>query len=138
MSNADLFQKVKDLNLPIGEYALFGSAPMGIRGLKECSDVDLLVTDGIWKKYDGQPGWEYKYLDDNRVALENKAISIEMATSWWPGEWDCQKIIQEAEIINGLPFVRLETVLKWKKIVAREKDLKDVETIEKFLHTRSN
>lgn len=48
MSNQNLFQKVKDLNLPFGKYALFGSAPMGIRGLKDCHDIDIIVTEDIW------------------------------------------------------------------------------------------
>ncbi len=44
MTNKELFKKVKNLNLPIGDYALFGSAPMGIRGLRECHDIDIIVT----------------------------------------------------------------------------------------------
>jgi len=42
-------------------------------------------------------------------------------------------LIDDAEIIDGLPFVKLEYVVKYKKQDGREKDLKDIETIEKFL-----
>jgi len=44
-------------------------------------------------------------------------------------------LIDGAEIIDGLPFVKLERVLAWKKLNTREKDLKDIEVIEKFLRT---
>ena len=43
MSGKDLFQKVKELNLPKGKYALFGSAPMGLRGIRECHDIDIIA-----------------------------------------------------------------------------------------------
>jgi hypothetical protein len=44
-----------------------------------------------------------------------------------------QNIIDKAEIIDGLTFVRLEEVLKWKKMMNREKDKKDIEIIENYL-----
>ena len=127
MSNQDLFRKVKALGLPAGKYALFGSAPLGIRNLKECHDIDIIVTGDLWdelkKKYEARvtpQGHEY-------LAQEE----IEIWQDWSPGSWDVGQLISEAEEIDGLPFVKLEQVLAWKKQYGREKDLKDVEMIEK-------
>lgn len=61
--------------------------------------------------------------------------NIELWKDWWLG-WDIKRLIREAEIIDGLPFVKLKYVLKWKKFTARKKDLKDVKIIEKFLKTK--
>ena len=58
---------------------------------------------------------------------------IELLNGWGPGLWNVQNIIDKAEIIDGLTFVRLEEVLKWKKMMNREKDKKDVEIIENYL-----
>lgn len=55
---------------------------------------------------------------------------------WGPGEWNVDQIITEAEEIAGLPFVRLETVLAWKKRNGRPKDLKDIELIEAYLASK--
>ena len=33
------------MKLPIGKYALFGSAPLGIRELKDCHDADIIVSE---------------------------------------------------------------------------------------------
>jgi hypothetical protein len=66
--------------------------------------------------------------------LENG--EIELWKNWRPGEWDVQKLIDEAEIIDGLPFASLESVVTWKRMSAREKDLKDVEVIENFLKAK--
>jgi hypothetical protein len=45
MGNRELFQKVKDLKLPLGKYALFGSGPMD-RALEL---FDLTMSDKRWK-----------------------------------------------------------------------------------------
>jgi hypothetical protein len=131
MSNIDLFQKAKDLKLPVGQYALFGSAPMGIRGLKDCRDVDIIVTEDSWNNYK-EKGWEARTSFYGSFHLWKD--EIELYKDWKPGEWDIQQLIQEAEMIDGLPFVKLERVIEWKKIYDREKDWKDIEIIEKFLN----
>lgn len=46
---------------------------------------------------------------------------------------DPQYLIDNAEIINGVPFVKLEEVIKWKKAFGRPKDLEDIKRIEEFL-----
>ena len=133
MSNQDLFQKVKDLNLPFGKYALFGSAPMGVRGLKECHDIDIIVTEDLWNEFKIK-NWEEKTAPSGSQYLCKG--EIELWKDWRPGEWDILELIAEAEIIDDLPFVKLERVMEWKKISAREKDLIDVKTIEDFLMPR--
>ena len=134
--NKEFFLKVKKLNLPIGEYALFGSAPMGVRGLRECRDIDIIVTNGLWKEFLDNFGWKLvKTQDKDKYSDGLERDGIELWKDWWPG-WDVNKLIKEAEMIDGLPFVRLEKVLEWKKFIAKEKDLKDVELLEKFLLTK--
>jgi len=133
MNNNDLFQKVKDLKLPIDKYALFGSAPLGIRGLRECHDIDIIVTEDLWNDF-CKKDWDLKFSSFGNPFLCNG--EIELGKDWWkPGLWDIAELIREADIIDGLPFVKMERVLEWKRLMAREKDLKDIEIIEKFLQT---
>ena len=60
-------------------------------------------------------------------------ISNDSTDKWGSGEWSVQELIRGAEIIDGLPFVRIEEVLKWKRLNGREKDLKDAELIGRYL-----
>lgn len=135
MSNKKLFENVKSLNFPLGEYAIFGSGPMGIRGLREMHDIDLIVKERLFKEYKNKEGWEEKKVNDGDmvfIGLANYDLNIEMWDEWYPG-WNIDSLIDDAEIIDGLPFVRIEELLKWKKTFAREKDSKDAEIIEKYL-----
>jgi len=130
MDNNDLFQRVREMNLPIGKYALFGSAPLGIRGLKDCHDIDIVITEDLWNEHKSKH-WEIKVMPHGSQYLRND--EIELWKDWKPGRWNIEKLIEESEIIEGLPFVKLERVLEWKKLSSREKDLKDIEIIEEFL-----
>jgi len=131
MINEELFKRARALNLPIGEYAIFGGGPLGIRNLREIHDIDIIVTDNIYNQYKDKKGWEIRDTENDN-GLANEELAIEMWKDWGNG-WDINKVIEEAEIIEGLSFVRLEWLLQWKKFLNREKDLKDIEIIERYL-----
>ena len=132
----DLFLKVKNLKLPAGKYAIFGSGPIAIRGLRECKDVDIIVTRDVFIDCKTKPDWQVKKLDENTEYLDNDGI--ELWDRWGPGEWDINKLIQEAETIEDLPFVRLEQVLKWKEKNGRSKDLEDAKLIKTYLTAKKS
>ena len=129
----NLIKKLKDLNISIGEYAIFGGGPMAAKNLRDSHDLDIIVSNKIWKEYRKKPEWKLTKFTINgkvREILENNRI--ELSNGWGSGEWDINKLIKESEIIDGLPFVRLKEVLKWKKISNRDKDKKDIEILEKY------
>lgn len=126
-----MLEKVKKLNLPSGQYALFGSSPMAVRGLRESWDIDIIVTPEVFESCRKEAKWQLARLADGNEYLIDD--DIEIFKNWAPGEWVVKELIDSAEIIGGLPFVSLENVIKWKKIYGRKKDLKDLDAIEKFL-----
>lgn len=129
-----LLNDVKKLSLPKGEYALFGSSPIIVRGIRAAShDIDILVTEELWNQYRVNPAWEVRTLDNGDEFLEWASHDIELYKKWGPGEWNVQEILASAEEIGGVMYVPLETVLQWKKHSARPKDLADVELIEGYL-----
>jgi hypothetical protein len=130
--NTNLFEKFRELGLPTGKYVIFGSGPMAIRGLKESNDIDAVVLPDVFEKYKNNSEWELTKIESWDVD-SLRCGDIELLNGWGPGLWNVQNIIDKAEIIDGLTFVRLEEVLKWKKMMNREKDKKDVEIIENYL-----
>lgn len=127
----NLLDKVKGLNFSPGEYAIFGSAPMFVRGIrKEMHDVDIVVTKKLWEKMQSAPGWKLETATSGDPVLRFE--ELELFGGWAPGEWDVDELIRTADMIDGLPFVTLENVLRWKKAFGREKDLADVRMIEEY------
>ena len=70
---------------------------------------------------------------DPVVWLEGGAIEI---FGGWLG-WDIDALIDDAKIIDGLPFARLEDVLAFKRSYGRPKDIAHVRLIEDYQRQRS-
>lgn len=114
-----LFDRVRSLGLPPGEYAIFGSGPLAIRGLIDrVGDLDILMSDVAWGIV-RELGTIVMYGEDETVDLGN---GLTFGRSWAYGEPDIARLIKEAEIIEGLPFVALEAVVEFKRIAGRPKD----------------
>lgn len=123
--NQRKFEELKNINLPAGNFAVFGSGPMCVRGLRECRDLDVVVTEKVFNEYLRNSDWELKERNNSKY-LKNKNFEIELWKDWVLGDYNIRELIKDSEVINGMPFVKLEYVLKWKKINNREKDLKDI------------
>lgn len=134
-----LLSQVKQLNLPKGEYAIFGSGPMGVRNLRDCQDIDMIVTNKLFENSSKKLGWKNGDFERNGEYIQMiKKGEIELYKEWGPGKWNNNELIKDAEIIDGLPFVKLKYVLKWKKISGREKDKKDIKLINEYLENARN
>lgn len=126
---------VLDKVLDKKEYAVFGSGPLYIRDLKEkLKDVDIIVNEKGWKKL-----IEHYESKDTKSGFGNvikiqKGIEIEIFNMWGPGKWEINELIESSDKCEGINFVKLKNVLKWKKEMDREKDQEDIRKIELYLN----
>ena len=127
----EIVDRVKGLELPMGEYALFGSVPLAAHRIRESRDVDLLVTIELYQELRLR-GWKEKKTGIGREVIVSGCF--EAGYSWTYGKYksDAKKLIENAEIVNGVPVVALEEVIKWKRALGRKKDLKDIISIERY------
>ena len=128
-----LFGQLAKLELPTADFAVFGSGPMYAYALREqIHDLDLIARGSAWKKAAIlQAPVKPASGDGNVIRLFDDAIEI--FDSWAPGEWDVNEVIDTAEVLQEIKFVTLANVLKWKKLMGREKDLTDIQKIEEYL-----
>ena len=133
----NIFEKVASLNLPIGKYVVFGSGPLQARGIRESRDIDILTLPEIYDQLKNQGDWEEKIWPNGDKYLEKDSIEVGFDWVFKNGDQvydpNIQKLIDEAEIINGIPFVRLEEVMVWKQVRGKEKDLEDIKLIRAYL-----
>jgi len=127
-----LFEELKKLVLPQGEYAVFGSGPMWVRGIRVANDIDIIARGVAWEQTRAN-GKMITKEDSGLECVQFVEGKVEVYHGWYPGEWDIDEIIDTAEIIDGIPFVRLEYVIDWKKKMGREKDKKDLALIQEYL-----
>ena len=124
-----LFDRVKRLNLPEGDFAIFGSGPLIVREIVPASnDLDIICRGRAWDYIRGVG--EAEYLTEYNVDIVTMFDgSLTFGNRWGIGAFDTDELIDNAEIIDGLPFVRLEYVAKYKKISKRPKDLQHLEAL---------
>ncbi len=130
-----IFDRLRNLKLSAGDFAIFGSGPLIVRGIIAASnDLDVLCRRQAWKTVQefGEPVYLRKY-DVNILTMCDGQLTF--GDKWGIGEFDTDELIDSAEEIDGLPFVRLIHVASYKKISKRPKDLVHLEALEAYEKT---
>jgi len=127
-STEDPWEELRRLHLPPGQFAVFGSGPMGIRGLRHIQDVDIIVRPELWQKLAAQ----YPVQDHEHGLKRIQIGNIEILNGWYPDVGPIEELVDESEIIADIPFVRLHSVLQWKRLRGQPKDINDIELIEEY------
>lgn len=127
------FDELEQLNLPRDEFAIYGSAPLAIRGLKEkIDDIDIVVKKKLWDELILKYPITIKDFGNEKrefIIIGNIDICYLMAAFYE----DSEKVIDRADIILGYRFVNLDDTKFWKSYLGRDKDRKDIEKIEQYL-----
>lgn len=133
----DIFTEVKHLDLPLGQYVVFGGGPLMAHGIRDTSDVDLFVMPTLYQVLKAD-GWEETELPGPHGGLYLVNGIYEADDTWHYHEYDPtpEHVISIADVIQGIPFAPLTEVLKWKQAWGRPKDLADIPLIEQHLSTR--
>ena len=127
-----LFDQLRQLELPTGDYAVFGSAPLAIRGIiPKCNDLDILCRGAIWETVCQAGTTEFLPEYDVTIASFYDG-KVTFGTTWGIGKFDIDELIDTAEIIDSLPFVQVEHVISYKTIRSSAKDLLHLKALEDF------
>ncbi len=99
------------------------------RGIIEATnDLDLITRGAAWDLVQ-ELGTIGTFPDGNRrVDLFDGRITF--GNSWLYGSFDLDELIETAEWIDGLPFVRMEHVIVYKQAADRPKDREHLRKLE--------
>lgn len=108
-------------------------------GLKEGSDIDIVVTNKLFDKCIKE-GWEqipWTYPEKTEQVFLRKGI-VELYLDVNCGNFNpttTKKLIQNTTLINGFPFANLNDILSLKKeyLKSNPKHFKDIEIIKSYL-----
>jgi dienelactone hydrolase len=133
--NRTLFDKAKGLGLPAGQYAIVGSGPLGARGLREMSDIDIMVSDTLWQDF----AKDHTVIasDVPKILLaEDVECFSSLSFPAQPGWPTAEEQLAQAEEIDGLYFQSIDHSLFFKSHSDRAKDINDVALLKDFLFER--
>ncbi len=131
----NIFEELKKLGLPEGEYVVIGSGILGALGIREIHDIDLIVTPALFDKLKND-GWVYDEVEiEGRMRKRLKrGVTEAFKDFWYLGQdQDTERMIGEAVFMQGYPFSSLQELLKFKRSLNRPKDQADILLIEKYL-----
>ena len=127
--------RVKALNLPLDQIIVIGSGILDQLGIRPASDIDLAASSDLMKKLSEESGdWIKKFDDNQRFYFIKDDGSAEVWDGW---DFDGQTVsyddlLDYAVEYDGVRFVDLEFLRKWKSWRGREKDVRDVELIDEW------
>ena len=123
------FGLLGSLHLPPEDFAIAGSGPLFARGwITEIGDLDVIARGQAWRQISQLGKVEEAPLASvHRVLLFDG--KIEVLDGWFPAIWDLDTLIDEADVIAGLRFVKLEVVAETKKMLQRPQDLQHLDKI---------
>lgn len=127
----NIINKIKELNLPEGEYVVVGSGIMDVLGIRKASDIDIAVTPDLHNKLRKIGEWK----EEERhglIFLKKDVFEIIPQLEWENYSTTTKEAISSSLTIEGISFMNLDELCKFKKALGREKDYKDIELIKKY------
>ena len=127
--------KVKALNLPLDQIIVIGSGILDQLGIRSASDIDLAASSDLMKKLSEESSdWIKKFDDNQRFYFIKDDGSAEVWDGW---EFDGQVVSYDGLLdyvveYDGVRFVNLEFLSRWKKWRSLEKDTQDVKLIDEW------
>lgn len=128
----NIFDKLKELNLPLGKYVVVSSGTLDALGIRQASDIDIAVTRDLHEELRKTKEWKEHELY-GKIFLQKDIFTIIPKLDWEKYETTTEEAINSALVIEGIPFMNLEELLKFKIAMGREKDQKDIELLEKMI-----
>lgn len=125
MKKAEIIEKTKMLDLPQGEYVVVGSGLLGVLGLREVNDVDLVVSPDILGKFEKKEDWQ-KEVKWGKTFLSKKNFDMFSQLAWEKYQTTREEAIMSARHIGGVPFMNVKETIAFKQALGREKDHQDI------------
>ena len=132
--NQTFAERVKELGLPLDQIIIIGSGILDQLGIRQSADIDVAAGRAVLEEIARSSGWVEKLDKNQRQYLVKHDGSVEI----WDG-WEIDgRIVEYDELLgyaveyDGVKFVNLDFLRRWKNWRGREKDIQDVRLIDEW------
>lgn len=136
--------KFDSIGLDKKDWMVFGGAVLTLHGIRETNDLDLYVRPEVYT--DLRNSGKYKIITVNSTNGEKEIIKIsndiEIAPTISPLNTKFETVLKKALLCEvcdpcnkktNFNVIDLNTLIKWKSLVGRKKDLDDIKLIEQYI-----
>ena len=102
---------------------------MALVGLREASDIDMLVTKELFDEL-REAGWQEQVKNANDKPITYGDFEAHYAWNFSSYQPTLDQLLKAATVVDGVPFAALAEVRKWKHSSGRPKDLADIKLID--------
>ena len=125
MDRERIIECARSLNLAVGQYVVVGGGSLAVREIRTTNDLDIVVLEPLFQELE-QSGWprDYDYEERwNRQRLKRDGVEFhkDLLLEKENRFVDTSGIIDQADIIEGIPFQDLRSLLMFKKDANRAK-----------------
>jgi hypothetical protein len=124
-----LIRALADAGLDGRDFAIYGSAQLLVHNLRPIEDLDIVARGDAWARAQHIGVAALAAIDNAPVMLLGGG-AIEIYNTWVTREASVDQLIDESEIIYGVPFVTVDHVISYKAMLRRAKDITDIELLQ--------
>ena len=132
--NQTFAERVKELGLPLDQIIIIGSGILDQLGIRQSTDIDVAARSEILEKIARDDDWIERVDKNQRRYL----VKCDGSAEIWDG-WEIDgRIVEYDELLDyaveydGVKFVNLDFLRRWKNWRGREKDIQDVRLINEW------
>lgn len=127
----NIIEKIKELNFPKEHYVVIGSGTMDVLGIRKAQDIDISASEELFEVLKNSGDWE-EYEKYGRPFLKKDVFEINNQLNWDKYNTVLEEANKTALFIDGIPFLSLDELVKFKTASGREKDIQDIKLIKEF------
>lgn len=135
MNQEQILLEIQNLRLPANQYVVVGGAALTARGIRETNDIDLVVTPELFDTLK-KSGWSSKARPNGKPGLYQGCVEAYLDVDSEDYKRSIEELISNAEYIDRILFVDLNTLAGYKASYARPKDIDDLGLIREYMELR--
>ncbi len=126
LNRNQILDKLKSLNFFQNQYCVMTGAALVLHGVRpETNDIDIGCTSKLFKELLNKG---FELIKKNKFEAIVIDGCIEIFEDWVP---------DNIELIEGIPVADINSIRVYKERLGREKDLKDIVLIDRFLEQKT-